>query len=98
MHHASSLRDQFLALDWGATLLFAGALLAMIGLLHHLAAAALGDTGQSVSRRCLILTMALFVLMVGAGHRARNVSATTAARGFSVVSPVAACTSPSSAE
>src|SRR5205085_9687230 len=65
----SSLRDQFLALDWGTTLLFAGALAAMIGLLHHLAAAALGDARGPVSRRCVILTTALFVLMVGAGHR-----------------------------
>src|SRR5207302_1713190 len=94
----SSLQDQFLAVDWGATLLFAAALVAMLGLLHHLAAAALGDARGAVWRRCMLLTTALFVLMVGAGHRARAVSATTAARDASNASPVVARTATFSAE
>jgi hypothetical protein len=69
------MRDQFLAADWTTTFLFASALLAMIVLLHHLAAAAWGDASAATLHRCLILTATLFVLMVGAGHRARAVSA-----------------------
>jgi hypothetical protein len=71
----ASLRDQFLAVDAGATLLFASGLVTMIGLLHHLAAAALGDASPAVLRRCVVLVVVLFLCMVGAGHRARAVSA-----------------------
>jgi len=67
----TSLREQFLAADWLATGLFVAALLVMLGLLHQLASAALGDVGVDVRRRCMMLTVILFFCMVGAGHRAR---------------------------
>jgi hypothetical protein len=41
--------------------------------LHHLAALALGDVRGAQVRRSLLLTTLLFLLMVGAGHRARFV-------------------------
>ncbi len=79
------LRDQFLAVDAGTTLLFAGGLLAMIGLLHHLAAAALGDASPAVLRRCVILTVVLFLCMVGAGHRARAATVNRSAEAGSAI-------------
>jgi hypothetical protein len=68
-----AVRDQFLMTDWATTGLFAGGVLVMLALLHHLAATALGDSQRPVVVRSMVLTALLFVLMVGAGHRARAV-------------------------
>jgi len=73
----SPLREPFLAADLATVLLFATAIFAMLGLLHHLGAAALGDKAPAMGWKCLVLTAALFILMVGAGRRARAVAAET---------------------
>jgi hypothetical protein len=75
----AAVRDQLLTSDWPATLLFACGVLTMLALLHHLAAAALGDTQRATVVRCMVLTAALFLLMVGAGHRARAAAQETPA-------------------
>lgn len=74
----STMRDPFLAADGLTTLLFAAGVVVLVGLLHHLAAVALGDLRQESVRRVMILTAAIFVLMVGAGHRARGLAMTAA--------------------
>lgn len=64
-------RAQLLGSDPFGTLLFGLGLLAVIGLLHHLAAASLGDGELREARRSMLLVALVILLMVSARHRAR---------------------------
>ena len=73
------LRDRFLMSDSWTTGLFAIGVVVVLGLLHHLAAAALGDVEPGNIYRAIALTAIVFLLMVAAGQRARSVARRSAA-------------------
>jgi hypothetical protein len=68
----SEARDQLFGEDVVAASCFAVALIATLGLLHHLAAMAFGDTSQRQLRAALVLLGLTVASMVGAQQRIRR--------------------------
>ena len=66
------IRELLLMQDIWATAFFAGSLLVMLALLHHLAAVALGESGRATLVRSMALLGLLVLLMVSTGQRARH--------------------------
>lgn len=66
------LRAEMLGDELVATSLFAGALLASLGLMHHLAGAAWGDVDRGQTRRIVLLLALVVALMTAARHSARQ--------------------------
>jgi len=74
-------RDALLGQNLLGTALFGGALIATLGLAHHLAAIALGDLETSALRRAIGLMLLVVVFMVGARWQARQAMVPSARPG-----------------
>jgi hypothetical protein len=66
------VQSQLLGEDMGSTVLFGASIVAALGLMHHLAMVALGDSRRGATVRAAGLTVATVLLMVAALHRARQ--------------------------
>ena len=67
-----AMQQQLMGGDWPATLLFGGSLLAALGLMHHLAMLALGESSRAAAWRAAALMATTVILMSATLHRARE--------------------------
>lgn len=80
-------REQVLGTDPTSLFLFGGALISALGLLHHLAALAMGDLTCRQVYRAGILLVLTTVMMTGMLHRTRTAVFREMDRGISSVTP-----------